>query len=194
MTKRILDVGNCGPDHASITRMFQTHFSAEVASADDVTSALNQLESKPFDLIVVNRKLDIDYSDGIDVIKRIKADPKYAAIPIMLVTNYDEHQQAAVAEGALYGFGKLQLNFLRLLLELQTLLVWRIPMHQRVDQANTAHEKHFKNSSRYRFGKLVALRFVFPTSIARCGRECHDSIRGARSDRHQNNRSTCWSN
>ena len=53
-------------------------------------------------------KLDEDYSDGIEILKQIKADPATAEVPVMLVTNYDEHQQAAVAEGALYGFGKLQ--------------------------------------------------------------------------------------
>ena len=32
-------------------------------------------ESEPFDLVLVNRKLDSDYSDGLEIIKQIKADP-----------------------------------------------------------------------------------------------------------------------
>jgi CheY-like chemotaxis protein len=41
------------------------------------------------------------------VIRKIKADPS-ASVPVMLVTNYPEHQDAAVAAGALRGFGKLE--------------------------------------------------------------------------------------
>jgi CheY-like chemotaxis protein len=42
------------------------------------------------------------------VIRSIKSDPNVANIPVMLVTNYAEHQDAAVAAGALRGFGKLE--------------------------------------------------------------------------------------
>ncbi len=59
---------------------------------------------------MVNRKLDIDYTDGLEIIRQIKADPQLAAVPCMLVTNYAEHQQAAVAAGAEPGFGKLELG------------------------------------------------------------------------------------
>lgn len=106
--KRILDVGNCGPDHAGITRFFQTHFDCEVDQADRAVDALEKLKSRPFDLVVVNRKLDIDYSDGIDVIREIKATPELAQVPVMLITNYPEHQEAAMAAGAVRGFGKLE--------------------------------------------------------------------------------------
>ena len=65
------------------------------------------LGQEKFALVMVNRKLDADYSDGLEIIRKIKADPKLAATPCMLVTNYAEHQQAAVAAGAEPGFGKL---------------------------------------------------------------------------------------
>jgi CheY-like chemotaxis protein len=58
----------------------------------------------------VNRKLDTDYSDGIEVIRRIKSEPSIAEVPVMMVTNYPEHQDAAVAIGALRGFGKLEFS------------------------------------------------------------------------------------
>ena len=60
--------------------------------------------------MLVNRKLDADYSDGIEVIRAIKADAATADVPVMLVTNYPEHQDAAVAAGALRGFGKLEFD------------------------------------------------------------------------------------
>ncbi|MEM6798318.1 MAG: response regulator [Planctomycetota bacterium] len=108
MTKRILDVGNCGPDHAAITKFFTTHFDCEVAQADRADDAIELMKATPFDLVVVNRKLDVDYSDGIDVIARLKADDQTAAVPVMLITNYAEHQDAAEEAGAVRGFGKLE--------------------------------------------------------------------------------------
>jgi two-component system chemotaxis response regulator CheY len=107
-TKRVLDVGQCGPDHATIRRYLTNNFDCEIAQANDAAEALAQLRSARFDLVLVNRKLDIDYSDGIEVIRQIKADPAIAEVPVMLVTNYPEHQHAAIAEGAIQGFGKLE--------------------------------------------------------------------------------------
>jgi CheY-like chemotaxis protein len=107
MPKRVLDVGNCGPDHAAIRQLLRP-FNCEVLQADDAREALGALKAGGADLVLVNRKLDVDYSDGIEVIRQIKADPAVAATPVMLVTNYPEHQDAAEALGALRGFGKLE--------------------------------------------------------------------------------------
>jgi two-component system chemotaxis response regulator CheY len=109
MGKRVLDVGNCVPDHAAIRRLLEATFGAEVLQAHGVEDTLAALESGGIDLVLVNRKLDRDYSDGMDIIKRVKHDPRLGSVPMMLVTNYAEHQVAAVAEGAEYGFGKLEL-------------------------------------------------------------------------------------
>jgi len=106
--KRILDVGNCSPDRAAISRFFTQNFECEVAHADRADDALESLKTGSFDLVVVNRKLDIDYSDGLDVIKEIKADPQTSGVPVMLITNFEEHQDAAEAAGAVRGFGKLE--------------------------------------------------------------------------------------
>jgi CheY-like chemotaxis protein len=108
MKKRVLDVGNCVPDHAAITRFLTSRFGCEVLQADAGDDAMAKLADGDVDLVVVNRKLDCDYSDGIEVIRRIKADPQTAGVPVMLITNYPEHQDAAVALGALRGFGKLE--------------------------------------------------------------------------------------
>lgn len=110
MAGRVLDVGNCGPDHAAITRMMKTSFGAEVVQTDHIEDTLSALRTKSFDLVLINRKLDCDYSDGIEVLKRIKSDPSLAAVPVMLVTNYAEYQAEAIAHGALMGFGKLELQ------------------------------------------------------------------------------------
>jgi CheY-like chemotaxis protein len=110
MKKRVLDVGNCGPDHASIRSFLTRHFDCEIVQAHGPTDTLGHLHSGRFDLVLVNRKLDRDYSDGIEIIRLVKADPAIAEVAMMLVTNYPEHQAAAVAEGAVPGFGKLEFD------------------------------------------------------------------------------------
>jgi two-component system chemotaxis response regulator CheY len=109
MAKRVLDIGNCVPDHASIRGMLEKTFQAEVVQADALDDALAALRSRPFDLILVNRKLDIDYSDGMDIVRHLKADAKFASLPCMLITNYPDQQDSAVAAGAEYGFGKKEI-------------------------------------------------------------------------------------
>ena len=108
MTKRVLDVGNCVPDHTALTQFLASQFGCEVLQADGGDDALALLAKGDVDLVLVNRKLDMDYSDGIEVIRRMKADAKAADVPVMLVTNYPEHQDAAEVLGALRGFGKLE--------------------------------------------------------------------------------------
>ena len=108
MRKRVLDIGQCGPDHSTIRAYLTRNFDCEVVQVDDEAGALAALRGGAFDLVLVNRKLDIDYSDGIEVIRALKTDPAGASVPVMLVTNYPEHQDAAIAAGAIRGFGKLE--------------------------------------------------------------------------------------
>ncbi len=108
MTKLVLDVGNCGPDFASNSRFLAANFPCEVKQAHGLEDTLAALESEDFALVLVNRKLDRDYSDGIEILRAIKADPRWQSIPVMLITNYADHQDAAVALGAARGFGKLE--------------------------------------------------------------------------------------
>jgi len=110
MPKRVLDVGNCVPDHGAIRSLLEREFRAEVVQAHGPSDTLAELKKGHFDLVLVNRKLDQDYSDGMDIIKSVKADPALAKTPVMLITNYENHQAVAIAAGAEPGFGKLSLN------------------------------------------------------------------------------------
>ncbi|MAT69163.1 MAG: hypothetical protein CMJ58_06520 [Planctomycetaceae bacterium] len=110
MPHLVLDIGNCGPDHAAIKRFLTSRFDCLVHQADALADAQTKLAANDYALVLVNRKLDIDYSDGVDVIRQLKTAPATSAVPMMLVTNYPEHQEAAVALGALHGFGKLEMN------------------------------------------------------------------------------------
>ncbi len=110
MSKRVLDVGNCVPDHAAICRLIEANFDASVAQANDLAGAVAELQRQSADLVLVNRKLDLDYSDGMAIVRHLKSDPRWAKLPVMLITNYPEHQADAVAAGAEPGFGKQELR------------------------------------------------------------------------------------
>ena len=110
MTKRVLEIGNCNLDHALLGVLLKRSFQANVVRAHDASEALAALRSGPFDLVLVNRILDRDGSDGLELIQTIKASPEFAATPVMMITNYPEHQERAVAAGAESGFGKAELQ------------------------------------------------------------------------------------
>lgn len=110
MSKRVLDVGQCNPDHSTISSFLSTHFDeVEVVRAHLFSDAIEQLNSGSFDLVLVNRLLDKDHSEGAEIIKAMKADDQLASIPVMIVSNFPEAQTAAVELGAMQGFGKAAL-------------------------------------------------------------------------------------
>lgn len=104
MAKRVLDIGNCGADHHSLTKLVTSNFDATVDHANQAVDALSVLEQHDFSLAVVNRLLDCDGSSGMDVVRQVKV--KHPNLPVMLVTNFEEHQTTAVAAGCEPGYGK----------------------------------------------------------------------------------------
>ncbi|MHC4398463.1 MAG: response regulator [Planctomycetota bacterium] len=110
MTKKVLGVGNCSHDHGNIEKLILANFNAEVVAASLREEALELLRGGRFDLVLVNRRLAADSSKGVELIERMKADPELAPTPVMLLSNYPEAQEAAVAAGAEPGFGKAELD------------------------------------------------------------------------------------
>ena len=110
MANRVLDVGNCAFDHRSIQTMIERSFDAVLLQAHSEEDAIATLLEDQIDLVLVNRKLSRDRSDGLEIIKRIKTTDELSAIPVMLITNYPEYQEQAVAAGAEWGFGKEQVD------------------------------------------------------------------------------------
>ncbi|QDS97145.1 response regulator [Adhaeretor mobilis] len=108
MPKQILDVGNCVPDHSAITQFLTSKFDCEISQTHGPEDTLSMLKAREFDLVLINRKLDRDYTDGAEILKQIKADATIADVPVMIITNFNEHQEAAVELGAMRGFGKLE--------------------------------------------------------------------------------------
>lgn len=105
-TKRVLDVGNCGPDHVALIEVLEANFDVEVVQAHGMVDALTQLRSSSFDLVTVNRLMDRDGSPGLDIIRKMKSAPALMATPVLMVTNFAQHQETAQRAGAVPGFGK----------------------------------------------------------------------------------------
>jgi CheY-like chemotaxis protein len=110
MTKQILDVGNCRFDHNAIRGLIESNFDAQVIQTHTREDTLQALRADRFHLVLINRKLDRDRGDGLDLVKAIKTDEQLAGVPVMLITNYPEHQELAEAAGAERGFGKTDLS------------------------------------------------------------------------------------
>jgi len=108
MPKKILSVGQCNPDHNSLQNFLLKNFDCEITRIDSREEALDRLKIDKFDLVLVNRKLDIDYTDGTILVEDMKKDSKLKTTPIMILSNYKEYQEEAVALGAEYGFGKAE--------------------------------------------------------------------------------------
>ncbi len=109
-SKTVLSIGQCRPDNAAITHFLTSNFDVEVLATDLVDDSLTALQKNSVDLILINRKLDTDYSDGMEIMKQIRSNPQTEQIPVMLISNFPESQEQAVAAGATYGFGKAELS------------------------------------------------------------------------------------
>lgn len=110
MSKKVALVGHCGPD-SSFLRIAVSRAAgqAKVLSADD-SQSLQRVLADGVDLLLLNRQLDFGFDEeqGVEVIRKLR--PQYPDVKMMLVSNYPDAQAAAVAEGALPGFGKRELN------------------------------------------------------------------------------------
>jgi DNA-binding NtrC family response regulator len=103
---RVLDVGQCGADHAAIKDMIEQNFQAQLDPIGTIDEALEIMRHSGCDLVLVNRLL-ADGSDGLELIRQAKREE--LTIPVILVSDYADAQSAAVAAGALPGFGKAAL-------------------------------------------------------------------------------------
>ena len=105
---RVLNVGQCVPDHMSISSYLRRQFGAETVKVDSEADALDLIGKGDVDLVLVNRLYDADGSPGLETVKAITSGD--GVPPVMLVSNYEEAQADAVKAGALPGFGKSDLG------------------------------------------------------------------------------------
>jgi DNA-binding response OmpR family regulator len=104
----MLNVGQCGFDHAAISDFLQHIVSADVDAADTAADAEKLVRENRYALVLINRILDRDGSSGIDLINKLRQMPHCP--PVMLVSNLPDAQVKAMAAGAVQGFGKATLG------------------------------------------------------------------------------------
>jgi CheY-like chemotaxis protein len=107
---RVLDVGNCDHDHALIRETLTVHFNVSVDRAATVNDAVDRMRSRRYDLVLFNRIIDCNGREGIELVRQAKADGAVPPVPIMMVSNSAESQEACVAAGGERGFGKAALE------------------------------------------------------------------------------------
>ncbi len=108
MSIRILDVGQCGFDGPAISHLLHEKLHATVKSAATADEAKRELASSKFDLVLVNREFAADRSSGVELIQDLVDNG--TTVPLMLVSDHADAQDAAVAAGAVRGFGKSELE------------------------------------------------------------------------------------
>ena len=106
-------MGQCGYDNSRIRSLIRSIDSTvEIKETDSHQETMEVLASLgEAALVLVNRVFDMDGSSGMDLISQLKSkESEFAAIPVMLVSNYEKSQAEAIANGAISGFGKSELQ------------------------------------------------------------------------------------
>lgn len=103
---RVLDVGQCSADHGMLRAAIERDFAADVDRVMFVEEAVEAMRKQRYDLVLVNRLIFEDGSEGVELIRRARQDPDLADVPIMLISNFAEARRQAVEAGGVEGFGK----------------------------------------------------------------------------------------
>ena len=99
MTKKVLSVGQCNADNARINQLIKDNYAAEIELVDTHDEAIQVASQKQFDLILINRLLDTTGTSGLEVIRELQSANEQPTAT-MLVSNYEDAQNEAVAAGA----------------------------------------------------------------------------------------------
>ena|SRR5689334_794411 len=90
-------------DFADSREMYMEFLAAqgfEVSGAEDGIAALRAIESGPFDAVVLD--IALPKLDGLSVLKRLRADPRFKAMPVLTLSASvgAEYPRIALAAGA----------------------------------------------------------------------------------------------
>jgi two-component system, chemotaxis family, chemotaxis protein CheY len=110
---KVLFVGHCGPDSTYLRMAVKSAAENVTLSAAEENAALEQSLKDGVDLILFNRELDFGFQPdtGVEMIRLLKQ--RYPQVRMMLISNHADAQAAAVAAGALPGFGKREIGSAR---------------------------------------------------------------------------------
>ncbi len=108
MLKSILLVGHCASDRRRFQDWLTTNLPVDVISSDSIAETIEVVAERNVTLLLINRVLDVTDERGLELIRHLAATK--AAPTCMLISNFDDAQQQAIAAGAAPGFGKVQLG------------------------------------------------------------------------------------
>ncbi|TAK95039.1 response regulator [Patescibacteria group bacterium] len=94
--KRVLLV----EDDTFVSNIYQVKLEKEgfvVALATNGLEAIKQLESGSFDMVLLD--IVMPYMDGIETLKKMKADSRWQRLPVILLTNLSEREKIEEALG-----------------------------------------------------------------------------------------------
>ena len=110
LMQKLLIVGQCDFDYQRISFVISKMYAAEIHRADLFDEAIQRALEQPYALILINRLLDLDRSEGMEILHELKSNPQTDDIPVMIISDYQDAQDVAVAAGASPGFGKAALD------------------------------------------------------------------------------------
>ena len=107
--KYALIVGHCDLDNPQVTSLLEKEFSTNVTRVKLLKKAIEHLEKRNYDLVIINRIGAFDQESGLELIEKIKEDGRFQ-VPLMMVTNYKDQMDIAIEKGAVPGYGKDKLH------------------------------------------------------------------------------------
>lgn len=93
-----------------ISSTLRAHFDVEVDAAADAAEAIRALRGSDYALVLVNRLFHGGGGEGLQLVRETRRDGQLGSVPIMLVSDFEDAQTAAVQAGAVRGFGKSSLG------------------------------------------------------------------------------------
>jgi two-component system chemotaxis response regulator CheY len=91
----------CADDSASIRQMVSFTLQSagyEPVTANDGSDALQKLEAQRFAMIITD--LNMPGCDGINLIRKVRADPRHAGVPIVMLTTESEESKKMEGKAA----------------------------------------------------------------------------------------------
>jgi two-component system chemotaxis response regulator CheY len=110
MSRKVLLIGHCGADASYLRIAVRAAVPEAQVLAADEPAEVQKAVADGVDLVLVNRELGYGFESdsGVELIASLHA--THPELKMILVSNYADAQAAAVAAGALPGFGKRELG------------------------------------------------------------------------------------
>ena len=107
--KQIVLVGHCGFDSQMLSKFASSASGGIPICSCKSEAQLNEYKNEE-SLLLINRVLDGDFEStrGVELIKKLAEAP--CPPKMILISNYEDAQQLAEANGAMPGFGKSDLH------------------------------------------------------------------------------------